>query len=259
MKGDQAVTASVDSVEGGGLIFLWKRARNTRWKLAFFLLLSFAAHLFCFYLFQIAYPPSDRTVPTPASITFLSPALEENRAVLQQIQDRIFNTDPALSGVLNEVSLNDYAVKFRPSYEDYEFELKDLPSTPEKLDLPGLSKDSGGIVLPPVETPELIKKTAAVREGDLPRIGFQFFSPLADRLRVAEPQWKTLPLDSIQSGHLIFMLGVSESGAISHCLTLESSDPKIQDREVAEEVRQFKFEPASLLDGLQWGRFELFW
>ena len=75
------------------LIFSWESPRGEKLAITLFLALSVAAHAFCFYVFQIVYPPTVSLLPPPARVTLITPASEEGRTLLRWIDSE----DPALA------------------------------------------------------------------------------------------------------------------------------------------------------------------
>src|SRR5207237_904026 len=75
------------------LLFRWDSPRGEKLAIAIFLALSLAAHAFCFYIFQIVYPPTVALIPPPARVALITPASEEGRTLLRWIDAE----DPALA------------------------------------------------------------------------------------------------------------------------------------------------------------------
>jgi hypothetical protein len=75
------------------LLFAWEPARARRFAIIGFLALSAAGHAFCFYLFQIVYPPTVALLPPPARVNFVSEDSDEGRTFLRWLAAE----DPALT------------------------------------------------------------------------------------------------------------------------------------------------------------------
>jgi hypothetical protein len=75
------------------LLFNWEPPRRRRLSIFVFVLLSLLAHAFCFYLFQIVYPPTVALLPPPAHVSLISANTEEGRTLLRWIDAE----DPALA------------------------------------------------------------------------------------------------------------------------------------------------------------------
>jgi hypothetical protein len=77
----------------GNLLFHWEPPRKRRTAIAGFLLASAALHAFCFYLFQVVYPPAISLLPPPARVSLISPDTPEGRSLLNWVEAE----DPALA------------------------------------------------------------------------------------------------------------------------------------------------------------------
>jgi hypothetical protein len=75
------------------LLFAWEPRRSRHLAIAGFLALSAAGHAFCFYLFQIVYPPTVALLPPPARVNFISNNSDEGRTLLRWVAAE----DPALA------------------------------------------------------------------------------------------------------------------------------------------------------------------
>ena len=67
------------------LLFNWEPPRQRRLAIGAFLLLSLLGHAFCFYLFQIVYPPTVALLPPPAHMSLIPANTEEGRTLLRWI------------------------------------------------------------------------------------------------------------------------------------------------------------------------------
>ncbi|HEY6205290.1 MAG TPA: hypothetical protein VIW21_03915 [Chthoniobacterales bacterium] len=86
------MNASPAEAAPGPLLFSWEPPRQRRRAIIAFLLLSLLVHAFCFYLFQIVYPPTVALLPPPAHVSLISNTSEEGRTLLRWIGA----DDPAL-------------------------------------------------------------------------------------------------------------------------------------------------------------------
>jgi hypothetical protein len=75
------------------LLFAWEPPRLRQLAISGFVALSAAGHAFCFYLFQIVYPPTVALLPPPARVNFISENSDEGRTLLRWIAAE----DPALA------------------------------------------------------------------------------------------------------------------------------------------------------------------
>jgi hypothetical protein len=86
------MNASAAEAAPGSLLFGWEAPRQRRRAIITFLFLSLLAHAFCFYLFQIVYPPTVALLPPPAHVSLISNNSDEGRTLLRWIDAE----DPAL-------------------------------------------------------------------------------------------------------------------------------------------------------------------
>src|SRR3978361_9910 len=76
-------------------IFNWGPARSRKVSLISFIAASAVLHAFCFYIFQIIYPPTVALLPPPARVNIITPDSEEGRVLLRWLEAE----DPALSSI----------------------------------------------------------------------------------------------------------------------------------------------------------------
>ena len=118
------------------LVFDWDTTQRRRLTIAGFLLASVLLHVFCFYVFQIIYPPAVALLPPPGRVSVIAPNSEENGVLLSWIkaEDTALESNthlpadariPALPVVQSDerwlahvlVNLVSNAVKFTPEGE----------------------------------------------------------------------------------------------------------------------------------------------
>ncbi|MFN2541670.1 MAG: hypothetical protein ABR514_05815 [Chthoniobacterales bacterium] len=87
------MSESIAAPASAPLLFNWEPPRRRRLSIFVFVLLSLLAHAFCFYLFQIVYPPTVALLPPPAHVSLISANTEEGRTLLRWIDAE----DPALA------------------------------------------------------------------------------------------------------------------------------------------------------------------
>ena len=109
------------------LIFAWKDRYHRKLRLAFFLIIALALHVFCFYLFQVEYPKAERRLPYTAQLTVLNPRDTLTQVALRQIDDRTVSIDSAAREALKDAQIEDFATVFKPFFQDYEARLKEPP------------------------------------------------------------------------------------------------------------------------------------
>src|SRR5437763_10960426 len=74
------------------LLFNWDAPRRRNLAITGFLIVSFAAHAACFYLFQIVYPPTVSLTPAPQRISLIGSNSEQGATLLRWVDAE----DPAL-------------------------------------------------------------------------------------------------------------------------------------------------------------------
>src|SRR5207248_8407085 len=109
------------------LLFSWDQPQRERLAIAAFFVLSLVAHAFCFYVFQVVYPPTVALLPPPARIGLITSNSEEARNVLRWIDAE----DPALAFTTqlpaDAKSLELPKAEHIPSYVSVQPMLKSVP------------------------------------------------------------------------------------------------------------------------------------
>jgi hypothetical protein len=195
-----------------GLIFHWEAPRRRQLAIAGFLVASIVGHAFCFYMFQVIYPPAVALLPPPARVTVIASNTEEGRTLLRWIEAE----DPALASITQrppnakEVPLP--ALQHVPSYLNTQSSLKKLPPLISDLRVPSSQ--------PPAPVP-------FPRERKVPTLlavptTVTFSSELADLGKPQRPavQWRASTREPPQNAE--FRVAVTNSGVLRYCF-LESS------------------------------------
>lgn len=113
-----------DEQKPEALIFQWKHRQKAMFHIAVFLVLSVVLHVFGFYLFQVVYPPAGKVEPVPDRLTVLDPSDPEVHAMMGKIQDRIVFLRPASENSELRPSLDDYSIRFEPTFSNRQPEMK---------------------------------------------------------------------------------------------------------------------------------------
>ena len=209
------------------LVFSWAPPRKRRRALIVFLILSLLLHAFCFYVFQIVYPPTVALMPPPARVTLISPDDPESLALLRWVEAE----DPALTTTTQRLpeikSLALPPVQHRPSYASHQPKLKTLPPLLPDLSIPS-SAAIGPVRLPRMKANAsglgLARKTTA-NFADLPAaLGEPVFADF--KFRLTRPD---------APANARFRVAIDERGAIRFCFLIESSDDPALD----EQARNF--------------------
>jgi hypothetical protein len=241
----------------GQFSFEWKREAPISWRLIFFLGISFTAHAFCFYLFQVVYPPSERFSPSPSRITFLSPNDAASQAMLWEIEDRVVFIRSAEGESVSRNPLNDIGIEFRPSFAEHELKLKRMPlPAVEGADLDPLS--TFGPLLPPLSGTNSTLSSAA-QSGDKAIPSIEPGPGLSDRPIVSSGNWNWAEnnADNLGGREVMLMLGIDAEGRPEHVL-MHSGIGEELDTQILTSSRNIRFESAPGAD-LQWGKVLLRW
>jgi hypothetical protein len=147
------------SSEPEPLLFSWDSPRRAKVAILAFLALSLVAHAFCFYIFQVVYPPTVTLLPPPARVALITPASEEGRTLLRWIDAE----DPAVAFTTHrppEARLRALPkVDHVPSYRAVEPTLKELPPLEVDLRAPD-SRPPGAVPIMRRETAPAARPTA---------------------------------------------------------------------------------------------------
>ena len=110
------------------LVFAWDQPGRRKWTIAGFLVGSLLLHAFCFYIFQIIYPPAVALLPPPGRVSLIAPNSEEGRVLLRWLEAE----DPALASTTQRPTdgkpLPLPTIQHAPSYLTREPALKDMPA-----------------------------------------------------------------------------------------------------------------------------------
>lgn len=219
------------------LLFRWEPPRQRRVAIAMFLFLSLLGHAFCFYLFQIVYPPTIALLPPPAHVSLISRTSEEGRTLLRWIDAE----DPALAFATQrppEARLRALPKTTHvPSYLRAPPALKQLPEPVVDLRTPS-SQPPGpvGIARAPapasVETPTTVSFSDEFRLLGAPTLPHPVFTasnndlPRPTRFRVA----------------------IGARGDVRYCFALNSSGDPALDEQARRYLALCRFPARSTID-----------
>lgn len=238
----------------GPLLFQWDSPKGRRLAIAMFLVLSIVAHAFCFYVFQIVYPPTVALMPPPARVSLITDDTEEGRSLLRWIESE----DPALAFATHRPPEGRFRalpkVAHIPSYLTRDPILKEVP--PQVTDLRPPSINPPGPVPisrpPPPRDVGPIATTASFSEE------FDALGP-----PVTPPaQFTASNNESAQSAR--FRVAVTAQGGIRHCFVIESSGDPALDEQARNYLTLCRFpspsvQPSADNNSLVWGTATLDW
>ena len=195
------------------LLFAWGPARSRRMAILGFLAASAVGHAFCFYLFQIVYPPTVALLPPPARVNFISESSEEGRTLLRWIAAE----DPALASTTQRsAEAKAFALPklhHVPSYLTIQPALKSLPPSNPDLRAP-TSQPPGPVPIARTrnQTTKAAAPTAIVFSKETNLLGTVQNPPMQFSASTREPP---------QSAN--FRIGVTDRGVVRYCFLQGSS------------------------------------
>ena len=241
---------STASEAGASLLFDWAPPRGEKIAIAAFLVGSALLHAFCFYLFQIVYPPAIAVLSPPARISLISPSSEEGRTLLRWVEAE----DPALaSATLRPDDGRTRALphlEHVPSYLSEEPELKHAP--PLDLSPPAPSSEPPGPVptrrIPPVSAWPVVPTQFGLSD-DLSSLGRPSMPPAKFNASSAEPPQAVR-----------FRIGVAPEGEVRYCFPINSSGDPALDQQARQHLLRSRFPARAPNDGpLMWGVATVEW
>lgn len=218
------------------LLFQWEPSRAPRGPIVFFLILSLLGHAFCFYLFQIVYPPPIALLPPPARVSLIPADSTAGQTLLHWVEAE----DPALAfttvrpaeGKLRALP----RIEHVPSYQTHQPMLKE--ASPLIVDLREPSAQPPGpvrIVSPAAgsESSEKISTTISFSREFTP-LGAAFVPSLKFNASTHEaPQ------------NMRFRVGVGPGGDVQYCFPLTSSGDSALDEKARQTIALCRFPGAA--------------
>jgi hypothetical protein len=203
------------------LLFNWDSPRRAKAAILAFLALSLIAHAFCFYIFQIVYPPAVTLLPPPARVALITPASEEGRTLLRWINAEdpavAFATHRPLEGRVRALP----KVEHVPSYRSVEPTLKELPP----LEVDSRAPDSR----PPSAVPTMRRETASPAGSTATSISFSSELGAFGTPTLPEPSFVVSNRETPEA--IRFRVAVSRLGEIRYSFPLNSSgDPALDEQ-----------------------------
>ena len=215
------MNASLPGFAAEPLLFSWQSPRRRKIAIIAFLALSLVGHAFCFYIFQIVYPPTIALLPPPARVSLITPASEEDRTLLRWIdaEDPVlaFRTQRAPEARLRALP----KIGHIPSYLTLEPVLKQVPPLDFDLRIPS-SQSPGAVLFAHRKTPpaNLPITTSVSFSQELEAFG----TPM-----LPDPSSATSKGETPET--IRFRVAVSGLGEIRYCFPLNSSgDPALDEQ-----------------------------
>ncbi|MEP6698175.1 MAG: hypothetical protein ABJB09_00450 [Verrucomicrobiota bacterium] len=203
------------------LVFDWDTTQRRRLTIAGFLLASVLLHAFCFYVFQIIYPPAVALLPPPGRVSVIAPNSEENRVLLRWIKAE----DPALASNTQLPADRRFpalpVVQHAPSYLTRQPTLKELAPLKSDLRVPSAR--------PPAAVERRREQRPVVATITATAIRFSEEFETLGSARVPEMKFAASTHESPQAAH--FSIAANENGEVRFCfLQISSGDPQLDEQ-----------------------------
>jgi hypothetical protein len=212
-----------------GLLFHWGPPRRRARALALFIGASLLVHAFCFYLFQIVYPPSVVLVPPPARVSLISGRTEDGRALLRWLDAE----DPALlSSTIRPRPRELPRVEHVPSYMNERITLRQLPPLDVDLTTPS--------VQPPGPVP-ISRRPAPVKRSRAVPTAIEFSEEIDALGAPTFPQTKFTASTNDQPENVRFRIAVNARGKVQYAFPLNSSGDAALDAQARTHIAQTTF------------------
>jgi hypothetical protein len=241
------------AIENPALVFTWDHPRRRRWAIIGFLLGSLAFHAFCFYVFQIIYPPAVALLPPPGRVNLIAPNTDEGRVLLRWLEAE----DPALASTtqtLAEAKLFTMpTIQHAPSYLTHQPELREIPPPAADLRVPSAQPPAPVETQRPQIPPAKIIPTAVSFSPELEALG---------KLQSAPVKFGASGHESPQAAQ--FRVAVSEKGDVRYCFVeISSGDPAL-DEQARKYLALCRFSPSAnrspeIANSLAWGAATVEW
>jgi len=236
------------------LIFPWEPPRPRKRAITMFILASIALHAFCFYLFQIIYPPTISLLPPPGRVAMISSQSQDGQVLLRWLEAE----DPALASMTQRPpdakGFALPAVQHVPSYLTAQPPLKKLPKL-EADPQPLSSHPPGPIVFPRTQpgAPLGAVPTTLNFSGEFEHGGAAAISEMQFNASRAEPP------EAAE-----FQIAVDSAGAVRYCFLHRTSGDAALDQQARNYIVRCRLNPAkgnnlSTPDALIWGSVTVMW
>ncbi len=228
-------------------IFDWSTPRSRKFSLISFIAASAALHAFCFYIFQVIYPPTVALTPPPGRISLITGDTDEGRVLLQWMEAE----DPALSSYTQRPNesgnLTLPKVEHVPSYLNSQPVLRDLPPNESDLSVPSAN--------PPAPVP-IANATPALSTIVTPT-SVRFSEEISARgaAQIPPMPFKSSSKDAPQVAQ--FRIAIGGSGDVRFCFLQNSSGDAALDEQARHQLLLTRFSPNE--SDLTWGTATFDW
>src|SRR5450755_2476722 len=228
-------------------IFDWSAPRSRKLTLVSFIAASAAVHAFCFYIFQIIYPPTVALTPPPGRISLITSATDEGNVLLRWIEAE----DPALSSYTQRPAeagnLALPKVEHVPSYLASQPRLRELPPNESDLSVPSAR--------PPAPVPMTYASPTMLTT--ITPTSVQFSEEISPRAPAQFPllQFTSSMKDAPQTAQ--FRIAVGRAGEVRFCFPQNTSGDPALDEQARRQLLLSRF--AASDEELSWGTAEFNW
>ena len=241
------------------LIFNWAAPRRRNLALTGFLVASFFAHVACFYLFQIVYPPTVSLMPAPQRVNLVSASSIDGATLLRWVDAE----DPALASTTRRPSdAKRYLlgkIEHIPSYFAIEPALQAAPPLNVDLRIPS-AQPAGPVPMGARTTPKSI--------GTIPtKVTFSRELEPLGQPNFVSASFKTFGNEPPQNAQ--FRIAVDSHGVVRYYFPLNSSGDAALDEQARQHLALCRFparavpskveEPTSNAEALLWGIATIEW
>lgn len=237
------------------LLFQWEPPRARRGAIILFLILSLLAHAFCFYLFQVVYPPTVALLPPPARVSLVAADSAEGQTLLSWIESE----DPALAfttvrpteGKLRALP----KIAHVPSYRTHQPMLKEAPPLAVDLNPPSAR--------PPAPIPIVRRNVEPLTNQKIPTT-ISFSDELSSLGAAIMPPFKLTASNTEAPQNMRFRVAVAPGGEVHYCFPLTSSGDAALDEQARQAIALCRFPGTTnhrppMANALVWGIVTLDW
>ena len=247
------MNGSVSAPAAAPLLFNWDPPHHRKLAIASFVIASLVAHAFCFYVFQIVYPPTIALLPPPARVNLIAPNSEEGRTLLRWIDAE----DPALAFATQlpaEARLRVLPnAGHVPSYLTVKPALKEVP--PLLVDLRAPSSQ------PPAAVPIVHPQAPAAANARATALSFSKELNNLGAPSLPKPSFAASNNESPDNIH--FRIAVGGQGDVRYCFLLNSSGGPALDEQGRQYLMLCRFPGRSTsgehVQALNWGIATIEW
>lgn len=237
------------------LLFQWDPPRARRGAIILFLILSLLAHAFCFYLFQVVYPPTVALLPAPARVSLITADSAEGQTLLSWIESEdpalAFTTVPPTEGKLRVLP----KIAHVPSYRTHQPLLKEAPPLAVDLKPPSAR--------PPAPIRIVRRNVEPATNQKIPTT-ISFSDELSSLGAVVMPPLKLTATTAEAPQNMRFRVAVAPGGEVRYCFPLTSSGDATLDEQARQAIALCRFPGTTnrrspIPNALVWGIVSLDW